>query len=141
VIAGYRHVPAAVGWLALAAYTVVPACYMSFASLCHRGEHGCSDLTHAHRAIPALVVVLAGLIAFFVLRGIAAHVTLAVASTVAALWMFVQMRTGEDVAFAAAVELILLALVVFVEVTRHLARQRSRLLELAGEAGTASAGG
>jgi hypothetical protein len=129
VILGQRRLPQTWPWLAGIAFTLPAACYLSFASLCKRGEHHCTDTAAAHKAIPALIILVVAIGVVFLVRAAWAHIALAVLVAIAELYMFTRLHAAQDMKIASFFELILLAFSIFFEFGRRTARRRAAELE------------
>jgi hypothetical protein len=135
VVFGARRMQGGALWLAGLAFALVAAALMSFQGLCKHGGGTCADLSVAHKAIPALVLLAIAIVVLFTMRGVVQYWLVAGLTAVSEVWMFLRLREGEDMAFGAWLMLILLALGVVSEVARY----RRRRAELEDEAAVGAA--
>jgi uncharacterized RDD family membrane protein YckC len=133
VVLGQRRMKGGTLWLVGLGFALVGASLMSFQDLCKRGEGNCGDLALAHKAIPALVLLVIAIVVLFTLRGALAYVTVAVLVAVSEIWMFLRLRSGEDMAFGAVLMLILLAAQLIGEAVRQV-RIRAEQRDAAAQA-------
>jgi hypothetical protein len=132
VILGHRRLPTAWPWLAGLAYTLPAACYMSFVSLCHRGEKTCVDLAEGHKAIPALIIVVVAIALVFAARGAWVYVAVAALTAVAEIYMLTRLWNGEDMRFGGILEILLLVFALATEYVRYVARRKAERLAAVG---------
>jgi hypothetical protein len=119
LVLGSRRMPGGVLWLAGLGFAFVAAALMSFQGLCKRGGGTCVDLDAAHKAIPALILLVIAIIVLFTARGVAAYIAIAVMVAVSEVWMFFRLRTGEDMAFGAYLMILFLIAQIASEVIRY----------------------
>jgi hypothetical protein len=133
VVLGSRRMPGGVLWLAGLGFALVASTLMSLGDLCKRGGGTCGDLALAHKAIPALIAVVVAIVVLFALRGVVAYVAVAVLVAFAQIWMFLRLREGDDMGFAAILMLILLAMALGAEMIKF-ARGRAEQRDAAAHA-------
>jgi hypothetical protein len=114
-------------WLAGAGFSLVPACYMGFVSVCSHIAGTCptgSTLSDSHKAVWAIGLVGLGAIVLIVWRLAFARWLFVACAAVAEIWMFLRLR---DVGEKGAAILVALALVGAVahEVVRHVRAGRA----------------
>jgi hypothetical protein len=139
VVLGQRRMPGGVMWLAGLGFAFVAACLMSFQGLCKKGGGTCADLDFAHKAIPALVVLVIAIVVLFTLRGMVMYAAVAALTAIAEIWMFIRLRKDDDMAFGALLMLILLAAALLgegIRISRKRAQDRDDVI-VAAEAAAA----
>jgi hypothetical protein len=126
VVLGNKPFPGGLLWLAGAGFATVPAAYMSFSSLCERGQGSCPELTNSHKALWALIALGIGWVVLFAVRSAAGRMAFVGLATFGMVWMILRMRTGEEMIFAAVMLVILLVFAIIGELVKYL---RARAVE------------
>jgi uncharacterized RDD family membrane protein YckC len=130
VVFGSRREAAAIPWLVLAGFTIVPASYLTFSGLCAKGQGTCVDVASERSAgIPPLIIAVAALAAFFLLAAGIRRAVLAVGATVAAVLLALHLFDTTSMKIGAWLLLILIAVGVVSEVLGRLAAQREARAE------------
>jgi hypothetical protein len=124
VVLGGRRMEGGGLWLAGLGFAFVAAALLSAQGLCKKGEGICSDLSNAHKAIPALIILMIAIGILFTMRGLTMYVAVAALTAIAEIWMFLRLKSGEDMAFGAVLMLILLAAQLIGEGVKEMRRRK-----------------
>ena len=120
IVLGQRRMPGGTLWLAGLGFAFVAAALMSAQGLCKKGGGTCTDLDVAQKAIPALVLLVIAIAILFTMRGLIQYVLVAALVAISEIWMFMRLRSGEDMAIGAFLMLVLLAAALVVEAIKRL---------------------
>ena len=126
VVFGLKPFPGGIFWLAGAGFATIPAAYMSFSSLCEKGEGSCPELTNSHKALYALIALGIGWAVLFLVRSHIGRGVFVALTTFGMVWMILRLRTGEEMGVAALLLGILLVLAIAAEIVKAL---RGRAIE------------